>query len=97
MITFNFYCQINGDRYYYDGAIKISKNYVEILKGMNANMLTNSKDFDYRYMARLLKAVFSEDELRNGCVTRIDQTQRPSQYKKLDPLKFDFVKGMCVF
>lgn len=61
---------------------------------MNVNFLTNTKDFDYRFVVRLAKSIFDKEELANGCVT--SNNQRPSRYQKLDTLKFDFVKGMDI-
>lgn len=92
---FDLYFQANGGRYYYEGLIKLSKDRIDVLKGMNANFLTNSKEFDYRFIVRVLKAIFDKNELTNGCVRDKNQTQhRPSQYQQLDTLKFDFAKGM---
>lgn len=88
------YCQVKGDRYYHDGSIKISKEYVTVLKGMNANYLTNLKEFDYRFLVRLLSGVFTKDELRNGCVRAKNNTQRPCAYQQLNALKIDFVKSL---
>lgn len=66
-----------------------------MLKGMNSNYLTNTKGFDYRFLVRLLSAIFTKAELRDGCVKASNQSQRSSSvYNQLDALKFDFVKSL---
>lgn len=90
---FTYTTNVNADRYYLDGRMRISKSNVDILKGMNSH-LTSTKDHDYRFISRLLLCVFEKDELANGCV-KIEgsSNNKPTKYNALDPLKFDFV--MC--
>lgn len=91
-----FFCivQVDGDRYYLDGLIKISKSDVDILKGMNYNYLTLSKEFDYRFISRLLGAIFSTATLTESCVkSRETNKTSGSTYKELDATKFEFIKG----
>lgn len=63
---------------------------------MNANYLTSLKDCDYRFVSRLLTSVYNKEELIKGCV-KVDglQPTKPPKYNELDPLKFDFIKGIC--
>lgn len=63
---------------------------------MNANVITATKDCDYRFVSLLVSYVFSKDELIKGCVLKIPNEQEKkfySTYKQLDTLKFKFVKG----
>lgn len=85
--------QSNLDRYYLDGLIKIPKEEIALLKGMNSNIITGSKEYDYRFISRLLLAVFEEKDLCEGCVKQRD-TKTPCIYKELDEMKFSFVKGL---
>lgn len=79
------------------GSIKINFDDLAVLKGMNTNYLTSTKDFDYRFISRLLLSVFEKQELIESCV-RIDEVQtKNSKYQHLDPLKFGFVKGLSFF
>lgn len=87
--------KIKADRYYLNQKIRISKEKVEILKGMNKNYLTSTKDFDNRFLSRLLLCVFEENELIEGCVRVEGASGRDLKYKELDPIKFEFVK--CKF
>lgn len=59
---------------------------------MNSNYLTSMKEYDYRFLSRLLLCVFEKDELINGCV-KIDGNVRDLKYNLLNPFKFEFVKG----
>lgn len=87
---------MNGDRYFFDGLIKISKPIILLLKGMNNNYLTNTKEYDYRFLGRLITEVFGKDVLENGCV-KSNVVGAPCQYELLDAKKFDFVKGELFF
>lgn len=91
---------MDADRYYLDGLIKIPKFIVDFLKGMNANVVTSSKESDYRFLSALLSSVFTNEELADGCVkmasresNKENQLSSTSKYQPLDPRKFEFVKG----
>lgn len=60
---------------------------------MNANYLTSTKDFDYRFLSRLVTSVYEKDELINGCIKVESARSKNSRYEELDSLKFDFVRG----
>lgn len=87
---------MDADRYYLDGMIKMSKTDVDILKGMNSNYLTATKDCDYRFLCRLLLCVYGKTDLIKGCV-KVDGASNNvnSKYKQLDQIKFNFIK--CMF
>lgn len=92
----NIFLKEKADRYYLNGQIRISKENVHILKGMNSNYLTSTKDHDYRFLSRLLLCIFERDDLANSCV-KIEEAShtrhtRNAKYKELDPIKFGFVK-----
>lgn len=79
-----------------DGTIKISYENAAILKGMNLNYLTSTKDHDYRFVSRLLTCVFKKNILAQSCLKRNtpEGTRRDNmKYKELYPIKFGFVRG----
>lgn len=88
------YLQTKGDRFYLNGRIKIEIGIVAILKGMNMNFLTSGRDHDYRFMSRLITALFTEDEIAAGCVRMDSSSPKNIPYKLLDDEKVSFVKGI---
>lgn len=64
-----------------------------MLKGMNNNYITRTKEYDYRFLGRLLHEVFGDDCLRNGCV-KSTNAGGTCKYQQLDKKKFDFVKAL---
>lgn len=89
---FDIFFQTYGDRYYLNGKIKIPKNIIDSLKGMNKNYITSVKDCDYRYISILLNCVFTKEEMEKGCVQMSKSSQTP--FSHLDEEKFEFMKGM---
>lgn len=85
--------KVDGDRYYLDGKFKISKENVAILKGMNSNYITSTKDHDYRFLSRLLMCLFEKRELAGGCIKIDGSRNTDSKHKQLDTTKIEFVKG----
>lgn len=78
-----------------DGSIKLKKEAMSMLKGMNSNYLTSCKEFDYRFLSRLLLELFAKDELAKSCV-KVNESTNGSIYENLDKSKFDFIKGLCI-
>lgn len=72
----------------------MSKSDVQILRGMNDNYLTSAKEFDYRFVSRLLYSICERSELAEGCVTIKSALDSECKYKQLEPIKFDFIKGI---
>lgn len=77
----SIYFQVRGDRYYLGGIIKIPFDRVKTLKGMNSNYLTSTKEFDYRFISRLIMDVFSKEELIAGCVKMDGSSSRGGNIK----------------
>lgn len=59
---------------------------------MNLNYLTQQKEFDYRFLARLAKEVVGNSVLKESCVAS-RETSHPQKYKELDTVQFNFIKG----
>lgn len=64
---------------------------------MNSNYLTQTKEFDYRFISRVLLSVFTTQELAAGCVRMDGSYTNNSIYQSLDAEKFGFVKGFLFF
>lgn len=79
-----------------NGQIKIRKEDIDILKGMDANYLTSTKDMDYKFVSRLLTLVYTQNELIEGCVKKTSNSGYKMKYKPLDATKFEFVKGLFI-
>lgn len=60
---------------------------------MNSNYLTATKDYDYRFVSRVLMCVFEKSELLEGCIRINTARNTMTKYKTLDQTKFDFIKG----
>lgn len=100
-ILFTF--QVNGDKYYLDGLMKIQKSVIDSLKGMNAQYITSLKECDYRFVSLLLINIFKKDELAAGCVKLESRSKSKEEghqtsisstpYKQLEERKIDFIKG----
>lgn len=83
--------KVYADRYYMDGTIKIKRDVLLILKNMNVNVLQKSKEFDYRFVSRLLSQIFDIQTLRNSSAG--SPNMRKTAYARLDEAKLHFMMG----
>lgn len=84
--------QVNGDRFYLDGRIKICRSDAIILRNMNVNVLQRCREHDYSFVCRLIQNVFSEEALRNS--TSSDRNWTKTAYARLDDAKYNFVEDV---
>lgn len=83
--------KVYADRYYMNGSIKIKRDVLLILKNMNINVLQKSKEFDYRFVSRLLSQIFDNQTLRNSSAG--SSNMRKTAYARLDEAKLQFMIG----
>lgn len=83
--------KVYADRYYMNGTIKIKREVLLILKNMNVNVLQKSKEFDYRFISRLLSQIFDNQTLRNSSAG--SSNMRKTAYARLDEIKLQFMAG----
>lgn len=88
----SFKTNVNGDRYYFDGKIKIKKHVVQTLKNMNSSLITNTPDHDYRFIFYLLSEVFSNETLAQSAVYQSTSGNR--KFHELDEELFSFVRDV---
>lgn len=88
-----FSLQTNGDRYFLDGQIKISKDIVQTLKNMNTSTITNSIDYDYRFIKYLISQVFSKDTLAESAIYQSNRSAA-RKFRELDEDKLSFVRAV---
>lgn len=83
--------QRDANRYYLDGAIRIGRNTLIILKNFNKNVITKGKEFDYRFVSRLLLQIFPKEVLRQCSAST--NNMRNTAYARLDIEKYTFMEG----
>lgn len=83
----------HGDRYYLNGHIKISKDIVQTLKNMNASIITNQPDYDYRFTSYLLNQVYTNEILVNSAVYQSQQNKN-RKFRALSGEKFEFIQDV---
>lgn len=78
-----YFLQNKGDRLYLDGTLKMNLEAVLILKKMNVAYPKNSVDFDPEFVCRLLKSIFSKEELKKCSDHSTDSKLRGFNRRKL--------------
>lgn len=81
---------MSDDRQYLDGAVKVKRNTITILKNMNSNVLQRAREFDYSFISRLILEVFDVATLRNS--TAFSTNMQRTAYARLDEQKYEFVR-----
>lgn len=83
--------KVYADRYYMNGTIRIKRDVLLILKNMNVNVLQRSREFDYRFISRLLGQIFDNQTLRNSSAGSLNM--RKTAYALLNEAKLQFMMG----
>lgn len=82
---------MSGDRQYLDGAVKVKRNTITILKNMNSNVLQRAREFDYSFISRLILEVFDVATLRNS--TAFSTNMQRTAYEFVRQVFQERIKG----
>lgn len=66
---------------------------MQTLKNMNASVITNQPDYDYRFITYLLNEVFTHETLARTALYR-SHTHGPRKFQSLDENKYSFVQNV---
>lgn len=94
--VFCLFLQINGDRFYLNGRVRILAGDFKMLKTWNDSFPSSTVDGDSRFVAKLLEIVFGIEVLALSSATgRI--ANNGVHHAALEPGPLNFIKGNFVF
>lgn len=91
------FLQSKGDRLFLDEELTLELSVIETLKKMNSNYPKNTSDFDAEFIFKIMKPMFSRQELKNCVQTNSLHSLKKGHRCLLKGLSYIFIYFLICF